>query len=229
MKKIKRYLPLLIIVGCALVVWAFGLHQYLSLEQLRLHHLELNAYISLYPIRALALYMGIYIAVVGLSIPGATLMTLCGGYLFGQILGTALVVISATIGATILFVSAKMASQDLLLKRAGLWLKKMKAGFQKDAFYYLLTLRLIPIFPFVAINLVAAFFQMKLKEFVIATFFGIIPGSFIYVSIGNALKEVISTSQLTPQIVIQPKVLLALGGLGVLSLLPILYKRLSKR
>lgn len=173
--------------------------------------------------------MGVYIALVGLSIPGATFMTLTGGFLFGQLVGTGLVVVSATIGATILFISTKMASEDFLSRKAGPWVDKMKAGFQEDAFYYLLTLRLIPIFPFVAINLVAAVFQISLQTFIVGTFIGIIPGSFVYVSIGNALKDVILTSNLTPKIILEPKAMIALVGLGILSLLPILYQRFSNR
>lgn len=229
MKPLKRYAPLLIVVTLALMVWSMGVHHYLSFDMLRAHHHDLAAYITLYPFTSFAIYMGIYIALVGLSIPGATFMTLTGGFLFGQLIGTGLVVVSATIGATILFVSAKLASKDFLSRKADPWIEKMKAGFQEDAFYYLLTLRLIPLFPFVAINLVAAVFQIPLQTFVIGTFVGIIPGSFVYVSIGNALKDVILTTHLTPKIILGPKILIALIGLGILSLLPVLYKRFHSR
>jgi uncharacterized membrane protein YdjX (TVP38/TMEM64 family) len=229
MKSLKRYLPIFIIVLISLAAWGMGVHHYLSFDTLRVHHADLETYINIYPLTSFAVYMGVYIALVGLSIPGAAFMTLTGGFLFGQLVGTGLVVMSATIGATILFVSAKMASEDLVSQKAGPWVDKMKAGFQKDAFYYLLTLRLIPIFPFVVINLVAAVFQIPLRTFVIGTFIGIIPGSFVYVSIGNALKDVILTTDLTPKIILEPKVVVALIGLGILSLLPILYRRFSNR
>jgi uncharacterized membrane protein YdjX (TVP38/TMEM64 family) len=229
MKKIRRYIPFLIIVILSFTVWLLGLHHYLSFDALRSHYDFLETYKNLHPITSVCLFIAVYIAVVGLSVPGATLMTIFGGLLFGQVVGTCTVVVAATIGATILFISAKFASQDLLKKKAGPWIDKMKEGFNKDGFYYLLTLRLIPIFPFVAINLVAAVFQVPLKTFVIATFVGIIPGSFVYVSIGNALKEVILLPDLTLKIVLEPKLLLALTGLGVLSLLPVLYKRLYHR
>lgn len=229
MKPLKRYAPLLIVVTLALMAWGMGVHHYLSFDMLRAHHQDLAAYIALYPFTSFAIYMGIYIALVGLSIPGATFMTLTGGFLFGQLIGTGLVVVSATIGATILFVSAKMASEGFLSRKTGPWADKMKMGFQEDAFYYLLTLRLIPLFPFVAINLVAAVFQIPLRTFIIGTFVGIIPGSFVYVSIGNALKDVILTTHLTPKIILEPKILIALIGLGILSLLPVLYKRFHSR
>ncbi len=226
---LKRYLPLLIIVTISLMAWALGVHHYFSFKMLKLHHEELETYINLYPFISFAIYMGVYITLVGLSIPGATFMTLAGGFLFGQLMGMGLVVISATIGATILFMSTKLASEGFLLRKAGPWIEKMKTGFQEDAFYYLLTLRLIPIFPFVAINLVAAVFQIPLRTFIIGTFIGIIPGSFVYVSIGNALKEAILTPNLTPTIVLEPKFMMALVGLGILSLLPVVYKRFHNR
>jgi len=225
----KRYLPLLILICLSFTAWFFGLHHYLSFDALRAHHEKIDAYITLYPVASVLFYMGAYISIVGLSIPGATFMTLIGGMLFGQILGTCAVVVSATTGATILFIIAKLASQDILWQKAGPWIEKMKRGFQEDAFFYLLTVRLIPIFPFVAINLVAAVLQIPLKTFVITTFIGIIPGSFIFVSIGDALKDVILSPVFTPKIVLEPKMLLALMGLGILSLLPVLYKRFSKR
>jgi len=229
MREIKRFIPLFIIAGLSLSAWYFGLHHYFSFDFIKSHYAMIVIYIKLYPFSTLAFYMAVYIAIVGLSIPGATFMTLIGGLLFGQLLGTCSVVVAATIGATILFVSAKLASQELLTQKAGPWVDKMKSGFQENAFSYLLTLRLIPIFPFVAINLVAAVFQIPLETFIVATFVGIIPGSFVYVSIGTALKDVILSSNLTPQIALEPKFLLAFTGLGILSLLPALYKRFHLR
>ena len=93
---------------------------------------------------------------------------------------------------------------------------------------YLLTLRLIPIFPFVAVNLAAALFQIPFKTFAFGTFLGIIPGSFVYVSMGVALQEVIQKPDFSPRIVLDPKILIALTGLGILSFLPVLYKRFKK-
>lgn len=234
MKCLKRlkwvvYLPLLIIGCISLVAWVLGAHHYFSFDMVRNHHEELKFYIKLYPLTSVVIYMAVYMAIVGLSIPAATFMTLTGGFLFGQVLGTCLVVVSASTGAAVLFISAKLASQDLLSIKASPWLDKMKAGFQKDAFSYLLTLRLIPVFPFGAINLVAAVFQIPLRTFIAATFVGVIPGSFVYASLGNALKDVLLTPDLSPGIILEPKVILALIGLGSLSLLPVLYKRFFHR
>lgn len=156
-------------------------------------------------------------------------MTITGGLLFGQWIGTLASVVSATIGASILFLSARMASSDLLAKKSGSWINKMKDGFKENAFTYLLTLRLIPIFPFAVINVAAAIFQISLRTFFFATLIGIIPGSFVYTSMGVALREVIAQPDFSSGLILNPKVLFALAGLGLLALLPVLYKKFKKR
>lgn len=126
MKHIQRYLPILIIVCLSLAAWLFGLHHYLSLDTLRSHYEWVVTYITLHPVTSITLFLTTYITVVGLSIPGATFMTLIGGLFFGQILGTCSVVVAATIGATIIFLSAKLASEDLLKKKSAFGLRKPK-------------------------------------------------------------------------------------------------------
>lgn len=228
MNHFKKYLPLLLIIAGAASVWFLGLDQYLTFEAFQSHRAFIELYITQNFILAILIFMAIYVLVVSLSIPAATFMTMTGGFLFGQIGGTAAVVFSATLGASILFLSARLASQDLLLKKAGHRIKKMQKGFQENAFSYLLTLRLIPLFPFVLVNLAAAIFQIPLKTFIAATLLGIIPGTFVYVSMGVALKEVLSTG-LTPDLIVDPKIIGALVGLGILSLVPVLYKYFHKK
>jgi len=225
MKSFKKYLPLLLIVLVSLAVWATGLHHYLNFESLRLYHQELQNFVAQRLILALLIYAILYIIIVGLSLPVATFMTLLGGFLFGQFLGTVTVVISATLGATTLFLAMRSASESYVKEKAGPWLQKMKKGFQENAFYYLLTLRLIPLFPFVAVNLAAAFLQIPLRTFFWGTLIGIIPGSFVYVSIGNSFKDVIQEPNFSPKIILEPHILIGFIGLGILSLLPVFYKR----
>lgn len=227
--KIKKFAPLLIILGLSITAWMFDLHHYFSFETFKTHQKALEQFIANHFVLSLFLYAATYISVVALSLPAATFMTLAGGFLFGQWIGTSVVVISATVGACFLFLSARMASSDLVSKKAGGFAIKMQKGFQESALSYLLTLRLIPLFPFVAVNVAAALFQIPLKTFALGTFFGIIPGSFVYVSMGVALQEVIQKPDFSPSIVLDPKILLAFIGLGILSLLPVLYKRLKKR
>jgi uncharacterized membrane protein YdjX (TVP38/TMEM64 family) len=227
-QQLKKYLPILLIISLSIFAWFFDLYRYFSFDTFKENQQSLELFIESNTALSIAAYCGIYILVVALSIPGATFMTLIGGFLLGQWIGSLAVVVSATLGATILFLSAKMASTDLLSKKAGPWTKKMQKGFQENALSYLLTLRLIPIFPFVAINIAAAFFQIPLRTFFFGTFFGIIPGSFVYISIGVALREVIQKPDFTVDVILDPKILLAFTGLGILSLLPVVYKKMKK-
>ena len=226
--KIKKWIPLIIIISVFFIAWFLGLPHYFNFETFKAHQLILEQFISNHLVLSILIYMAIYIITVAFTLPVATFMTLVGGFLFGQWVGVTAVVISATLGACVLFLSAKMASQDLLSKKIGGAAKKMQEGFQENALSYLLTLRLIPLFPFFIVNLAAALFQIPLKTFVLGTFFGIIPGAFVYVSIGIALREVIRKPEFSPHIVLNPKILIALIGLGILSLLPVFYKYLKE-
>lgn len=229
MKSLKQYLPLLLIMGASLAVWTTGLYHSLNFDTLRTYDKDLQQFVAQYFVISVLIYSVVYIAVVGLSLPVATFMTLLGGFLFGQILGTITVVISATLGATILFLAMRSASKSYVQEKAGPWLKKMQQGFQANALYYLWTLRLVPLFPFVAVNLAAAFFQIPLRTFFWGTFIGIIPGSFVYVSMGNALKVVIQDPNISPNIILEPHIFIGFIGLGILSLLPVLYKHYHRK
>lgn len=224
MISLKKVAPLVIILFFSLVAWFMGLNQFISIDSLRIHQAELQNLIEHHFILFVLAFSSLYIIAVGLSIPIATALTLAGGFFLGQSMGTLIVVLSATLGACLVFASAKLASEDILREKAGPWLKKMQAGFRENAFSYLLTLRLIPLFPFVAINFAAAIFQISFQTFFWGTLIGIIPGSWIYVSIGVALREVISSPDFSLSLVIEPKILGALIGLGLLSLLQVVYK-----
>lgn len=219
----KTYAPIVVIIATSILAWSLGLHHYLTLEALQMHQKDLAQWTDDHFLISFISYVGIYSAVVTLSLPVAALMTLAGGVIFGQGCGTLGAVLSATLGSSLLFLSAKKASTQSLLSKTGSWITSMQKGFQDNAFFYLLTLRLIPIFPFVAVNLVAAFFQISFRTFFLGTFIGIIPGSFVYVSLGVALRDILQKP--SPTIIVSPTILIALTGLGLLSLVPILYKR----
>ncbi len=229
MKKIRPYIPLILILGSSILAWTLRIQNYINFESLRDHQNTFEYFIYQHYIWSTLIFSVIYLLIVGLSIPGATLMTVTAGFLFGQAVGTLLSVISATLGASLLFLGVRMASERIFLQKAKPWIKKMQAGFQENAFSYLMTLRLIPLFPFVAVNLVASILQIPLRTFFFGTLLGIIPGSFVYVSIGVALRDVINQPGFTPNLILDPQILLALGGLGVLALLPVVYKRFKKR
>ena len=231
MDKVKRfisaYFPIFLILVLSFLV-IFSLYHYINLDNLKLYQKTLTLFVNQHPILALLAYCIIYITVIGLLIPVATIMTLAGGILFGQWIGTLAVVLCATLGATLFFMGAKMASRKWITQKAGAWINKMKAGFHENAFFYLLTLRFIPIFPFFAINIAAAFFQIPLRTFFFGTLLGIIPGSFVYVSIGVAVRELIQKPNFTLHAILDPKILFAFIGLGVLSFLPVVYKYFRK-
>ena len=171
-------------------------------------------------------FLALYVLVVAFSVPGAVWMTIGGGFLFGLALGTALVVAAATVGAVAVFLVARYAFGDYLRSKAGSAMRKMETGFRENALSYLLVLRLVPLFPFWLVNLVPAFLGVPLRTFVIGTFFGIIPGSFVFVSVGNGLGAVFDAGG-TPDLgtIFEPEFLAPIVGLAVLALIPVAYKR----
>jgi len=194
----------------------------------------LEAFVSANLWAALALYVLVYATSVAISFPIASVLTLAGGFLFGPWLGGGATVIAATLGATALFVAARTAIGDALRARAGGWLEKLERGFRENAFNYLLALRLFPGAPFFIVNLVPAFFGVKLRDFVLATFIGIIPGTLVYASVGNGLRAAFEAGVSADPaaqgraLLFAPEIILPIVGLIVLSLLPILAKALRK-
>jgi uncharacterized membrane protein YdjX (TVP38/TMEM64 family) len=226
----RRTLPLLILGAGLAAFFAFGFDDYLSFEALRQNRVWLLEQVESSAAGAALAYMGIYILVVAFSLPGGAIMTIAGGFLFGQWIGTAYVVVAATIGASVVFLAARTALGDLLRAKAGPFLKKMEAGFRENALSYLLVLRLVPIFPFFVVNLVPAFLGVGLRDFVIATFFGIIPATFVYASVGAGLGSIFDEdSELSAGDILTPEIVTALVGLALLALLPVVYKKLKAK
>src|SRR5262249_6755980 len=129
-----------------------------------------------------------------------------------------------------LFLAARTAFRDLLRARAGPWLARLEQGFAENGLSYLLVLRLVPVFPFFVVNLVPAFLGLGLRTYVIGTLLGIIPGTFVYASLGAGLGSIFdSGGQCSLQHVLTPQLVLALLGLGLLAMLPIAYRRFTAR
>jgi uncharacterized membrane protein YdjX (TVP38/TMEM64 family) len=171
---------------------------------------------------AVVAFILLYIAVTGLSLPGAVILTLGGGFLFGSILATIFVNVGATAGATLAFLAARYVLRDWVERKFGRWLEPLQQGFAKNAFSYLLTLRLIPLFPFFVVNLVSGLTRMNVGTYVAATALGIIPGSFVYAYAGRELGTINSLKEIA-----SPSVLTAFLLLAALALTPLLYKKLS--
>jgi len=221
----KQWLPLLLILIIFILIFSTGLNTYLSFESLKKHHTFLLAWTHGHVYLSALIFVVIYTLAVAVSIPGATFLTLLGGFLFGSVFGSMLVVISATMGATLLYFAVKSSLGNWFAHKAAGWSGRMRQGFQKHAFCYLLFLRLVPIFPFWVINIVPSILGVRASTFVIATFLGIIPGSVIYVMLGSGLNHILASNQ-TPNlsILLDSKVLYPLLVLAVLSLLSVIYQ-----
>lgn len=221
-----RLVPLAVLVILVAAAFALDLHHWLSFETLRQHRRTLLAFVGLHPLAAPLLFVLVYATATALSLPGGVILTLAGGFLFGTVLATGLVVVGATAGAVAVFLIARTSLGELMRAKAGPWLQRMEAGFHDHAFSYLMVLRLVPLFPFWLVNLVPAFLGVRLATFALATLIGIVPGSFVYASVGAGLGAVFEMGG-TPDlgVIFQPRVLLPLVGLALLALLPVAYRR----
>ena len=229
MNWIKRFGPLILVALAVAVVLASGLADHLSLVELKARRDQLQGFVALHPALSFGLYILIYIAVVSLSLPGALVMTLSGGFLFGPWLGAAAASSGASLGAAVIFLVCRSAVGDSLRGKAGSTIAKIEEGVRRDAFSYILTLRLIPVMPFWLVNLAAGFVNIPLRTFLAATVLGILPGSLVYSGLGAGLGEVFASGQ-EPNLglIFEPHVLLPLVGLGLLSLLPVVLRRFRK-
>lgn len=231
MKKndIKRYLPISILIIGLVLFFYFKLYQYFTFSTLQQHRVELINWTQHYYFLTVIIFCLSYIAAVALSFPGATLLTLMGGFLFGTVLGSVFVILSATIGACLIFLATKTAFGDVLAKKAGPFVKKFEQGFKENAFSYLLILRFVPLFPFWLINIIPALLNVNLRIFFVTTLIGIIPGSVVYVSVGSGLGVIFdSNQQPNLSIIFEPHILLPIIGLAILSFVPIFYKKIKK-
>jgi uncharacterized membrane protein YdjX (TVP38/TMEM64 family) len=217
----RRLAPLGILLVAGIAFIAAGGHKYLSFASLAENRDWLCSLVKSWGIAAALVYIAIYGLLVALSVPGGAILTLAGGFLFGTWLGALCAVIGATLGATGIFLATR-AGLAGLAQRGGRFVGKLEAGFRADAFNYLLVLRLVPIFPFWLVNLVPALVGVSLATFVLATFLGIIPGTFVYASLGNGLGSVVEEPDL--MIVFKPSVLVPIVGLAILALIPVGYK-----
>lgn len=223
---LKRLLPLIALLAGLALFLGFGGYRYLSLDALARNWHLWKAWVDGNRMLAGPVFILIYTAAVALSVPGASVLTLTGGLLFGWLMGSGLVLVGATAGATLIFLAARTALGEPLRARAGPWLKRLEAGFAKNAFSYLLLLRVVPVIPFFIINLVPAFLGVKLWMYVVTTFIGIIPGVLVYSSIGSGLGSVFEAGG-KPDLSLfsKPEIILPLVGLALLALIPVVVKR----
>ena len=202
----------------------FDLGRFLSLTALKENRDSLLVFTDANFAGAVAIFIVTYVIVTGLSLPGAVILTLAGGFLFGAVFATLFVNIGATTGATLAFLTARYLLRDTVERKFGKWLGPFQNGFAKNAFSYLLTLRLIPLFPFFVVNLVSGLTRVNVGTYVVATAVGIIPGSFVYAYAGRQLGSINSLKEIA-----SPNVVGAFVLLGLLALAPVVYKRFTAK
>ncbi len=226
-----RRLPLIVILIVA-GVGAFTLRDTLTFDMLRDNREALLAFRDTHYAATVALFMLAYVVIVAFSLPGATIATLTGGFLFATFPGALINITAATIGATLIFLAARWGLGERLAAKMETGqgtVKRIKDGIDENQWSMLFLIRLVPAVPFFVANLVPALVGVSLNRFVISTFLGIIPGGVVYTSVGAGLGQVFERGE-TPNlgIIFEPQILLPLLGLCLLALLPILIKALRR-
>lgn len=240
-----RVLPLIGLVGVVALVLFMGWHRLLTFEMVVSLRDQFQTTIAAHTALALIAFVAAYTCLVALSIPGALVFTLAGGLLFGWFLGGVAAVIGATIGASVLFGIARTALGESLVAMAGPQVNRLREGFKEDALSYMLFLRLVPGFPFFIVNLVPAILGVPFRTFLLGTVIGIIPGTFIFASVGAGLDALLATAKQRQMDCLRTKVIsecslsvgseelksafLMLGTLSLLALIPLVVKKWRQR
>ena len=245
-KGLSRWLPLLGLGGVMALVFATGTHRYLSPVALVENYASLKAFTESNLIVALGIYIAVYALATAASLPGALILTIAGGLFFGGLVGGLATVLGATIGATLIFLIARTSLGASLREKAGPFIAKMQQGFQDDAVSYLLFLRLVPVFPFWLVNLAPALLGVALVPYVLTTFFGIIPGTFAYSFAGAGIDGIVAAQaealsacqaaggadcsvSLGLADLVNRDILIAMVALGVVSLIPVVAKKVLRK
>lgn len=246
-RSFRQWLPAIVLVGLIALAYGFGLHHYVSLSALAEHREQLRQFVGGNLLVAVLAFMAAYIAIVALSIPGAAVMSIAGGFLFGWIISVPVTVTAAVIGGIVMFQIVKTSLGAAIAERAGPLVQRVSKGFSENAFSYLLFLRLVPVFPFFMVNAVAGLCRVPLKTFIIATAIGIIPGSLAFALLGAGLDSVIDAQNaahaaciaergaencsfsLDAGSLVTRELLLAFAGLGLVALIPVAFKFFKRR
>lgn len=230
-QKTRRLIPLLVVLGAAILGFVF-LRDYLSFAALSENREALETYRDRnYPLTVFV-FIAAYVVIVAFSLPGATVATLTGGFLFGLFPGVFFNIIGATVGATGIFLAAKTGLGDRMAARMDAStgrLNKLKRELDGAQWSILFVMRLVPAVPFFVANLLPALVGVPLYRFVVSTFFGIMPGALVYTSVGDGLGAVFDRGE-TPDlgIIFEPRILLPILGLAALALLPVVLRLFRK-
>lgn len=233
-RRLWRFLPLAVIALVVAIGFALGWHDYITLQNAIEARQAVRQFAADHTIGAALAYVLGYAVAVAFAFPATWVLTVMGSAIFGLLAGALLAAIGATLGATALFLAARTAFGDLLRKNAQGFVAKVSDGFERNAFSYLLALRLAPILPFTVVNVLPAFFKVSVPVFVAATLIGILPGVFVYAFIGAGLDDIVATAAAqgrAPELadVVSPELTLGLAGLAVLAILPTLVRTIRAR
>jgi uncharacterized membrane protein YdjX (TVP38/TMEM64 family) len=216
-----RWALLAVIAALLAAFFALDLGRFLSLEQLRASKAAIDGYRDAHPVLASAAFFATYVAATALSIPGAIVLTLAAGAVFGMLWGLALVSFASSLGATLAFLTSRFLLRDAIQRRYGDRLRAINEGVRKDGPYYLFTLRLIPIFPFVVINLLMALTPIRAWTFYWVSQVGMLAGTAVYVYAGTELGKIES-----PKGIPSPTLI---GALVLLGLFPLIARKVVEK
>jgi uncharacterized membrane protein YdjX (TVP38/TMEM64 family) len=205
----KKVILALVLLGALVAYFVFDLGQILSLENFKASQADIVAAKDANPVLYISGFFLLYVAVTGLSIPGAAIMTLVAGALFGVLVGTIIVSFASTIGATLAFLSARFVLRDWVQGKFGERLRAIDDGLEKDGAFYLFTLRLIPVFPFFVINLLMGLTRIKTRTFFWISQLGMLPATIVFVNAGTQISLIESTAGLLSPALIASFVALA--------------------
>ncbi len=220
----KKILIFLILIGAIAIFYSFDLQRFLTLKSLKENRQTLMLTYQTHRTPFIIGFILIYTAQTALSLPGAAILTLAGGAIFGAVMGTIWVNIGATTGALLAFLLARTLLRDWVFNRFGQRMLSLDNGLNENGLSYLLFLRLVPLFPFFLVNLACGITGLSIKTYLIGTMIGILPGSFVYANAGASLASIESISQ-----VASTRVLVSLALLGLFALIPAMYRRVESR
>ena len=221
---LTRALPFAVLLVGAVAAIVFA-RDYLTFDAFAANYEALIAWRDANGVLSVIVMMAVYVLTVAFSIPGATILTLVTGFLWGTVTGSIMVVLAATVGATLVFLAARTALHDVLKARAGKWLERMEGGFAENSVSYLLIMRLVPAVPFFVANIAPAFLGARTVTFIWTTFVGIIPGTVVYISVGAGLGTELQSGEVPDLgVIFEWHVLGPLLGLAALAALPAILK-----
>jgi len=220
-----RYAPLALIAALFVALLASGELRRLSIADLADHRAQLAGFVARHPVESVATYVGAFVLLIVACLPGPSVMSVAGGLLFGMWLGGAAALTACVAGSTIVFLACRTAFGDWAARRAGPTVARVEAGFTRNAFSYLLALRLMPVAPFFLVNIAAGLARIRLTAFVLATAIGSAPAVFIFAGLGAGLGAAIhGRERLDASLIARPGVILPLTALALMSLAPALWR-----